>query len=375
MRRDRLDAELERWTAAGVLDPASAERIRSFEAARGESGRLGWPVLVAIGFGAVLLAAAVLLFVEANWDELAPSSRFALVLVLVLGFHVAAAFTAARLDALATALHAVGSAALGAGIFLSGQIFHLQEHWPGAFLLWAAGAWLGWLLLRDWPQLAFAALLTPVWLVGEWTEAFELVPDAQRIPAAGALLLALTYFSAPGRAQPTPSRRALLWIGAFATVPLAVGLALMERPAEALSNTAAALGWCVALLAPLALAWLLHGRAAWTNALCALWVGLVALVAAQGDPGPLGGTAIYLVFALGSLGMIAWGMHDARSERVNLGMIGFALTVFTFYFANVFDKLGRAASLFGLGVVFIVVGLALERARRRLVARIAEDAT
>jgi uncharacterized membrane protein len=373
VRRDGLDADLERWTAAGVLDAATAERVRAFESARGEPGRLGWPVLVAMSFGAALLASAVLLFVEANWDELAPSTRFALVLALTLGFHVAAAFASTRLDALGVALHAAGTAALGAGIFLAGQIFHLQEHWPGAFLLWALGAWLAYLLLRHWPQLAFAALLTPVWLVGEWVEASDLNATAQRIPAAGALLLALTYFTAPGREKPSAERRALLWLGAFATVPASFVLALMSRRADELALGAALLGWAVALLAPLVLAWRLHGRGAWTNALSALWVALVSLVVAQGDPGPLAGTALYLAFALGSLGMIAWGMHDGRGERVNLGMIGFALTLFAFYFANVFDKLGRAASLFGLGVVFIVVGLGLERARRRLVARIAEE--
>lgn len=374
MRRERLDADLERWLAAGVLDAATAERMRAFESARAEPGRLGWPVLVALSFGAALLAAAVLLFVEANWDELAPSSRFALVLALTLGFHVAAAFASARLDALAVALHAAGTAALGAGIFLSGQIFHLQEHWPGAFLLWALGAWLGVLLLRRWPQLAFAALLTPVWLVGEWVEAFDLNATAQRIPAAAALLLALTYFTAPGREKPSAERRALLWLGAFAIVPAAFVLANMTGNASELAPGATLLGWATALLAPLAPAWRLHGRAAWTNALSALWVGLVGLVVAHGDPGPLAGTALYLVYALGSLGMVAWGMHDGRGERVNLGMIGFALTLFAFYFANVFDKLGRAASLFALGVVFIVVGLVLERTRRRLIARIAEDA-
>jgi hypothetical protein len=179
------------------------------------------------------------------------------------------------------------------GIFLSGQIFHLQEHWPGAFMLWALGAWLGALLLRHWPQLAFAAVLTPVWLVGEWIEAFDLNTTAQRIPAAGALLLALTYFTAPGREKASAQRRALLWIGAFATVPAAVVLALMTRPAGGLAPSAALLGWSVALLAPLALAWWLHGRAAWTNALSALWVGLLALVVAQGEPGPLAGTALY----------------------------------------------------------------------------------
>jgi uncharacterized membrane protein len=370
---ERLDADLGRWKDAGLIAPEVAERIRAFEAARDEPGRLSWPVWIAIGFGAVLLAAAVLLFVEANWDELSPAARFALVLVLVVGFHAAGAFTAERFGALATALHAVGTAALGAGIFLSGQIFHLQEHWPGGFMLWAAGAWLGVWLLRDWPQLAFAAALTPVWLVGEWIEATPRSEASARIAVAGVLLLALTYFSAPARAKPSPERRVLLWLGGIAVLPAAAFAAAIER-SDGISAATWALGWSVALFAPLALAWRLHGRDAWTNAVSALWVVLLVSVGAHGESAPLAGTAIYLVYALGSLGMIAWGMHDARPERVNLGMIGFALTLVAYYFGNVFDKLGRAASLFVLGVLFLAAGFALERARRRLIARIAEEA-
>ena len=45
--------------------------------------------------------------------------------------------------ALSATLHACGTIGLGAGIFLSGQIFNLQEHWPGGLLLWAIGAWVG----------------------------------------------------------------------------------------------------------------------------------------------------------------------------------------------------------------------------------------
>jgi hypothetical protein len=39
-----------------------------------------------------------------------------------------------------------------------------------------------------------------------------------------------------------------------------------------------------------------------------------------------------------------------------------------FYFSSVMDRLGRAASLVGLGLLFLGGGWVLERARRRLVA-------
>ena len=58
-----------------------------------------------------------------------------------------------RFRALGISLHAIGTVALGGGIYLAGQIFNLQEHWPGGILLWAIGAVLSWLVLRDWLQL------------------------------------------------------------------------------------------------------------------------------------------------------------------------------------------------------------------------------
>jgi len=60
---------------------------------------------------------------------------------------------------------------------------------------------------------------------------------------------------------------------------------------------------------------------------------------------------------------------ERRKERINLGVVGFALTIAIFYFADVMDKLGRSASLIGLGVLFLFGGWGLERTRRRLVER------
>ena len=141
---------LARWTQAGLMDPATADRIRAFEAAHDETGsnRLRWPIVIALGFGALMVGGGILLFVAANWDMLSPASRFALVLGLVSVFHIAGAVTAGRFRGMSEALHAIGTIALGAGIALSGQIFHLDEHWPAGIMFWAAGAGVGWLVLR-----------------------------------------------------------------------------------------------------------------------------------------------------------------------------------------------------------------------------------
>ena len=125
------------------------------------------------------------------------------------------------------ALHGCGTIALGGGIFLSGQIFNLQEHWPGGLLLWAIGAWAGWFLLRQWPQLAMGALLAPAWLAGEWV----LATDGQRggaVLGTFLLLTALAYLGSEYHgARDGGARRALVWLGGLAFLPTAFTLVLL----------------------------------------------------------------------------------------------------------------------------------------------------
>ena len=357
---------LDRWSSAGLVDAATSARIRDFEASQDQPKHLRWPILIAIGFGALMLAAGVLLFVSAHWDDLSPSARFSLVLALVGVFHVAGAVFSEKFPALSLALHGVGTAALGAGVFLAAQIFNLQEHWPGGVMLWALGAWIGWGLRRDWVQAAFVALLTPAWLTSEWIDATERMRDSEQIAAQGLLLLALTYLSALSAEHREPVRRVLAWIGGIAVIPLTIA-AIPERwwgEGKNLSHGLLFLGVTLGLILPLLLAWWLRRRAAWMNLAAAFWVFVLGSISPDAKLTP------YLWSAVVSLGLIAWGLYEARRERINLGVIGFGLTVIVFYFSNVMDKLGRSASLIGLGLVFLILGWGLEVARRRLVAKV-----
>src|SRR5260370_24900676 len=160
--QEHLEQQLQRWVGAGLLDSQSAERIRSFEISH-ESPGMRWPVVFAIAFGSIMVAAGILLFVAAHWDNLSPTQRFLLVVAMIAGFHLAAGALMPRLRALGLALHAIGTVALGGGIFLAGQIVNLQEHWPGGILLWAIGAALSWLVLRDWLQATLAPLRLAAW--------------------------------------------------------------------------------------------------------------------------------------------------------------------------------------------------------------------
>lgn len=370
---NELNAMLARWREAGVVDAPTAARIAAFEARDESSSGLRWPVILAIAFGALMVGAGVLLFVAAHWDHLSPPARFLSVLAMVGFFHGAGAYLTERFPKLSIAMHGLGTLALGAGIFLAGQIFNLEEHWPGGIMLWAAGAWIGYALLRDWVQGLLAALLTPFWLSGEWIEATKGF-DGWRsgIPlAVGVLLLSIAYVSARRDDGNRALRRALGWIGGIALIPAAAAVATLTHEEgwhlgvreDPLHGSLAVAGWSAAIAIPLGLSFLLRGRQAWISALAMAWGILLAFL----HPMVMG----YVWCAAGAVGLVAWGLREARSERINLGVAGFAITLLSFYFSNVMDKLGRSLGLMGLGALFLLAGWTLERTRRRLLAQIA----
>jgi uncharacterized membrane protein len=363
---------LKRWTEAGLVDAEAAGRIRHWERDRTGKPGVRWPARLALALGGLMVGAGILLFVAAHWDALSPGWRFGLVLLLVGGFHLAGTAGASS-PALAATLHACGTVALGAGVFLTGQIFHLQEHWPGGLLLWSVGAWAGWALLRQWPQGALAAVLTPAWLAGEWIVRSDHLGSG--VAGAGLVLLAVAYVGAePGDGPvtvPRSMRRALVWTGGVALIPAAVWLISAEwwayRPAGA-EGMSGVLAWGLALGLPLGVAIALRGRGALPMVPITLWVTI--------GPGAIHqrGVAPYL-WAAGLAGLLLWwGLRDRRSVPVNLGMAGFAVTVVVFYFSDVMDRLGRSASLVGMGLLLLGGGYLLERTRRRLLGGFQEPA-
>jgi uncharacterized membrane protein len=374
---DGWSAALKRWLESGVVDIATAERIRAYEAAQGGVQRQGRLTLIAFALGALLLAAGILLFVAAHWDEMSPGGRFALVLAILAGLHAGGAAASRASPGLSATLHAVGTAALGAGIYLSGQIFHMAEHWPTALLLWSVGAAVGVYLLRQWPQVLWLAVLVPAWLWGEWTDAQppHAVWRGLSPVAVGMFLLACAYLMAKPAETAARWRRSLAWLGAIALIPAGIALAMSsdidwtmfgtEYPE--VTGTPRMVAWSVAVALPLALAWFLRGReSVWLLAALA-WALVLMQVSPRSDAGEL---AMYGLLALGAVGVVFWGLRDQQRLAINVGVLGFALAVLGFYFSSLYDKLGRALGLIGIGVLFIGGGWLLERARRRLIARL-----
>jgi uncharacterized membrane protein len=368
---------LERWTSAGLVDAAQAGRIRAWEEKHGGERGHGRLAILAFAFGGILLVAGVLLFVAANWDRLPPAGRFALALAMIAVFHVGGAYASRTSAALAATLHAVGTGALGAGIYLSGQIFHMAEHWPGALMLWSIGAALAFWLLRQWPQLLWLAVLAPAWLWGEWIEAQPPMSAWRGMAPAtlGIFLLACAYLMASAPDARESWRRALTWLGAIALIPAAAAMAwtdygMTEAAGVELGTRSLIAAWSLAIVLPAGVAWVLREREAVFLAVALAW-GLAALwVNPRPDSGEL---LMWVLYAAGAVLLVVWGIRDRQRLAVNIGVLAFAMSVFGFYFSSLYDKLGRAFGLIGVGIVFIGGGWLLERARRRLIGRITKE--
>ena len=373
-----LSDQLRRWLQAELIDADVAEAIQRWEDSQLNQSKhssvrhLTVPIRLSILLGSLLLAAGLLLFVSAHWDQMPPFWRVSLLLFIVIALHAGGAWFAERFQLMALGLHAVGTVAFGAGVFLCAQIFHLDVLWSfrWGLLLWSFGAAAGWKLLRQWPQLALLSLLLPGWIAAlimfEVDRFSSSEADWAVVPiAAGALLTSLTYFTAPDRTPLTPARSVLMWMGGLALVPAAVTWAVvatgLDLPALGQPFWLSLLVWVVTLGGPVILGWWLRPHRFWPLALAAIWMVLDLVIQVQGFS-----VLSFAWWGVGSVGLMVWGSTEARAERVNIGTVLLATTLIGFYFTEVIGRFDRSLSLLGLGLFFLVGGWVLNRLRQAL---------
>ena len=373
-----LSDQLRRWLQAELIDADVAEAIQRWEDSQLNQSKhlsvrhLTVPIRLSILLGSLLLAAGLLLFVSAHWDQMPPFWRVSLLLFIVIALHAGGAWFAERFQLMALGLHAVGTVAFGAGVFLCAQIFHLDVLWSfrWGLLLWSFGAAAGWKLLRQWPQLALLSLLLPGWIIAMIMFEVDRFSSSQAdwavVPiAAGALLTSLTYFTAPDRTPLTPARSVLMWMGGLALVPAAVTWAVvatgLDLPALGQPLWLSLLVWVVTLGGPVILGWWLRPHRFWPLALAAIWMVLALVIQVQGFS-----VLSFAWWGVGSVGLMLWGSTEARAERVNIGTVLLATTLIGFYFTEVIGRFDRSLPLLGLGLFFLVGGWGLNRLRQAL---------
>jgi uncharacterized membrane protein len=175
MYRGRLKRDLERWVERGLIDAETAHRLLDDVDTRGRSYSLGTVLAMC---AVALIAAAILMLVAANWDQVPRTLRVGGIILQIWLYHSVALIAHhkgyGRVSAAALLL---GATAFGAGIQLIGQMYHLSGDSITAMLVWFSVTAVSAFLLRS-PALAVMAgiLSIATWLVGTWTGDFEWKP-------------------------------------------------------------------------------------------------------------------------------------------------------------------------------------------------------
>jgi uncharacterized membrane protein len=157
MYRARLKRDLERWSAMGLISEQQAQDMLRNHDEQASSFSLGAVLLI---LSAVLLSAAILLLVAANWQLIPRLVKVSAVIALIWGFHCGGAISLALgRAAIGQALLVLGAASFGGGLALVAQLYHLSGDPLNLFYVWIAAATLSCLLFRSGVMVGFVASL------------------------------------------------------------------------------------------------------------------------------------------------------------------------------------------------------------------------
>ncbi len=136
-----LRTEIDLWTNEGIIAPDQGAVLKARYPAPGES--LAWGRIIFFSIGAVLIGLGVILLFAYNWQKMHKFAKLAVIFTALISAHGAGFWLkrpTGRFQTAGEGLHLLGTMLFGAGIWLIAQIYHIDEHYPNAFLIWGIGA-------------------------------------------------------------------------------------------------------------------------------------------------------------------------------------------------------------------------------------------
>lgn len=354
-----VKSEIARWREAGLIDAPTAGRLTADIEARRREG-ISFGSIIGM-LAAILVAAAVLLFVAANWEEIPRLVRVALLFALIAAGYVGGAVTKLRGAVVwGEAMYLVAAVAFGASIALIGQMYHLSGDEVQAIGVWAAGTAFAAALLRS-PVLSVGSvMLATAWMVGTGSGLFSTGHPSAWYLAACAVLWALSFWTR----------------SPYARVFVLLGLLLYGTMFTLQSN--------FELVAPVVMALAsvaLFAFAVWLPRQADRLAGLGTTLPAIGLFGFLLGMALiqieaddmgtsFLVAVVVLVGIVAALLVAGRESRRlrRLAYAGFAAELVYLYVQYLGTMLDTASFFLAAGLVLAGVALVLRRVEKRFAA-------
>jgi uncharacterized membrane protein len=352
-----VNKDIERWVAAGLIDRATAEKLSAELDSR--PGRFGLGAVLGV-LGAVLLGAALLSLVAANWDSFPRLMRVGFILVIIAAGYLGGAWRAGKGDAVFSGVfYLLAAIAFGGGIALVGQMYHLSGDAASAALVWCLATLFASLMLASGNLAGMAGVVGLFYLFTVSSESSwhsqNYVWIVPLLSAAVALVARLTHTR----------------VGLHAAVWLFLAMFIYIR----LDNDVEALDWFFAIggaVMFIACAWfepivdrITHfARGLQFYALASSFTGLFGWQFEQWDfsvPASilLGVTVIALTIAA-----LALKGRDHRPVRT-LSYLVFAVEVLWLAYLTVGTIMGSAAFFFLIGIFVVALAFLVVRMEKR----------
>jgi len=166
-----LLAEIDLWLNEGLISADQAANIK--RRYRTPEQGTAWGRIIFFSIGAILFGLGVILIFAYNWEKMPKFAKLAAIVLALLAAH-GAGFRlrrpGGRYHTAGEGLHLAGTMFFGAGIWLVAQIYHIDEHYPTAFIIWGFGALaMAWAL----PSISHALLATVLLVLWNGFEAFD----------------------------------------------------------------------------------------------------------------------------------------------------------------------------------------------------------
>jgi uncharacterized membrane protein len=355
-----LRGQIARWQEKGLIDQKTAEALLSDIESRRGGGAFGLGNTLAV-LGAILLGAAIITLVAANWQEMPRLLRVALIFVAIWGGYLGGAWRQARGDRVfAPALYIIGAIAFGAGIALVGQMYHLSGDAASSALIWTASVMVSAVLLRSQALATTSMAIAIFYLFSFLGDGFA--PGRQYLWIAPLLAICGAGLAWYTKSRATAHLTALFLIGYFLTV-------FFDLDSEAAAWGTFAIGFCIFLIEGLRPA-LFDRLGAFAPALGAygLATALLALAMLQleWEARNTGGQIVFGVLVLGmSIGALMISGRRNASVRWT-AYVAFSLEVLYLAFVTVGSLIGTSGFFLTAGILLLLLAVFVARMERRL---------
>jgi uncharacterized membrane protein len=397
---ERLPGELTRWQSDGIITAEQGQAIRdrysaSEIAPRSQrvQGRLVTGLSV---IGAVLVGLGIILFFAANWDGIDRTPKLAIILgVIIVGHGLGYYLRYHRgYDRVGSAMVLMACIIYGAGVHLVGQVYNVDVNDPRLMLFWFLGVLPLVYIVRSQPIqvlgivlfLAAVGFRMPDWIDGVYMG--EAVLGASLFLILGLMLLAV------GRLKEEiillrPYSEVFQLVGMI-TALAAIFVLTFSDVFDSFDDGLyiqgdTELGFRVLIVAAGVLTLALVFATAWLNrrnegkftlsgiegvAIAILLAAAYVVIGAN-----TGSEAFYTILfnallALTLLGVLVSGYMRGKESWVNIGLLFIGINIIARYFEYSWDLLDRSFIFVAAGVILLLGGYLVERARQNMLERI-----